>query len=64
MFNATETNGGNLIKVSPEIVFDKGDVWMTDWQTTEFDVTPFRGQNAVLKFSVKDAVDTIIRQLC
>lgn len=59
MFNATETNGGNLINVSPEIVFDKGDVWMTDWQTTEFDVTPFRGQNAVLKFSVKDVVDTI-----
>ncbi|HOA96224.1 MAG TPA: choice-of-anchor L domain-containing protein [Acetivibrio saccincola] len=59
MFNATQYDSGNLISVSPDIVFDKGDVWMTGWQTTEIDIKDYRNQNVILKFSVEDAVDTI-----
>lgn len=58
MFNATKNDCGNLISISPDIFLDQGDVWMTDWQSTEFDITPYKGQNIILKFSAEDAVDT------
>jgi hypothetical protein len=32
----------NLIHVSPEIVFDQGDIYMTDWQTSTFDVSSYK----------------------
>lgn len=58
-FKATMYKSGKLISVSPEIVFDKGDVWMTDWQNESIDISKYAGQNVKLTFSVKDAVDTI-----
>lgn len=58
-FGATRNNGGRLISISPKVVFDIGDVWMTDWQTEKMDISQYAGQNIDLEFSVRDAVDTI-----
>ena len=35
---------GNLVGVSPSIVFDRGDVYMTNWQTSTFDITAYRDE--------------------
>jgi len=52
--------GGNLVPVSPAIVFDQGDVWMTDWQYNKtYDVSALQGEIVTLKFYATDAVDTI-----
>ncbi len=59
LFEATSTQKGNLISVSPEIAFDHGDVWMTGWQTQVIDMTKYAGQYVKLEFSVRDASDTI-----
>lgn len=58
-FNATESERGNLIHVSPDITFDRGDVWMTGWQKAEVDISAYAGENVCLIFSVKDAADSI-----
>lgn len=50
---------GNLIKVSPEIVFDKGGVYMTNWQTSTYDITPFRGKVVTLILEAGDVGDSI-----
>ena len=39
---------GDLVYVSPGIVFDQGDVYMTDWQTITFDVSQYQGQRITL----------------
>lgn len=57
-FDADKQSGGNLTHVSPDIVFDKGDVWMTGWQKTVIDISEYAGQNVTLAFSVRDAYDT------
>jgi hypothetical protein len=49
---------GNLISVSPEIVFDEGDVYMTDWQTSTFDVTPYQGKRITLILTANDIGDS------
>lgn len=54
-----EQNGGNLIHVSPTIVFDRGDVWMTGWQSFEYDIKSFRGKEVTLKFYAVDGGDSI-----
>jgi len=48
---------GNLVKVSPAIVFDRGGVYMTNWQTSSFDITPFRGQIVTLILAAGDWSD-------
>ncbi len=49
---------GSLIKLSPEIVFDKGDVYMTGWQTFTFDVSNYRKQIITLVISAGDVGDS------
>lgn len=58
-FNADTNQVGDLVKVSPDIVFDRGDVYMTNWQTSTFDVTPYRGQTIVIEFICGDVGDSI-----
>lgn len=50
-------DSGSLHPVSPAIAFDRGDVWMTGWQSHAFDVTPYRGQQVILVFEAKDVGD-------
>ena len=52
-------NPGNLIGVSPEIVFDRGDVYMTGWQTSTFDVSAYRGMIITLSLEAGDVGDSI-----
>jgi hypothetical protein len=48
-----------LIHVSPNIVFDQGDVWMTGWVPFEFDISPWAGQTVELIFATGDVGDSI-----
>lgn len=50
---------GNLKKVSPGIKFDRGDVYMTDWQTSTFNVGAFKGKRITLSLSAGDVGDSI-----
>jgi len=50
---------GNLIGVSPSIVFDRGDVYMTGWQTTTFDISPYRDAIITLILLAGDVGDSI-----
>lgn len=58
-FGATQQNPGQLISVSPEIVFDRGGVYMTNWQESTFDITAYRGQVVTIVFSAGDVGDSI-----
>lgn len=60
-FGATKEppNPGNLISVSPGIVFDRGGVYMTDWQTSTFDVAAYRGKRITLILAAGDVGDSI-----
>lgn len=59
MFGATQQNPGQLISVSPGIVFDQGGVYMTNWQTGTFDIIAYRGQTVTLIFAAGDVGDSI-----
>lgn len=48
-----------LISVSPDIIFDQGDVYMTGWQTLELDLSAYQGQLITLVFSASDVGDSI-----
>lgn len=50
---------GNLKKVSPGVKFDRGDVYMTDWQTSTFNVGSFKGKRITLSLSAGDVGDSI-----
>ncbi len=57
--NIDQFNAGyNLIKVSPGIVFDQGDVYMTGWQEMDIDITDYRGKNIILRILVGDVGDS------
>ncbi len=66
-FGAQKFNGGegeipqpgNLVFVSPGIVFDRGDVYMTDWQTITFDVSAYKGTRITLILAAGDVGDSI-----
>lgn len=58
-FGADTNHVGQLISVSPEIVFDEGGVYMTGWQETSFDITPYRGQVITVVFIAGDVGDSI-----
>lgn len=47
-----------LIRVSPTIVFDQGDVYMTGWLELSLDVSAFAGQQVTLTFKVGDVGDS------
>jgi len=57
-FGATTTNPGLLISVSPNIVFDQGGVYMTNWQNISFNIIPYRGQTVTIVFSTGDVGDS------
>ncbi|MCK7518933.1 MAG: choice-of-anchor L domain-containing protein [Ignavibacteriales bacterium] len=60
-FGATKEppNPGNLIGVSPAIVFDQGGVYMTNWQIATYDITSFRGKIVTLSLEAGDVGDSI-----
>ncbi len=58
-FGADTNQVGQLVGVSPGIVFDQGGVYMTDWQTATFDITPYRGQTIVVVLICGDVGDSI-----
>jgi len=58
-FGATQQNAGQLIPVSPDIVFDQGGVYMTGWQEITFDISAYRGQVVTIIFSAGDVGDSI-----
>jgi len=62
-FGATDSTAGNLIKVSPAIVFDRGDVYMTGWQTSTqtstFNISTYAGQRVTLILRAGDVGDSI-----
>lgn len=58
-YGASNTSAGQLICVSPEIsINDYADIWMTNWITSEYDISSFSGETVKLKFSVQNAADT------
>ncbi len=58
-FGATNEEAGNLISVSPEIVFDQGDVYMTGWQSSSFDISAYQGKCLSLVLRCTDVGDSI-----
>lgn len=52
------SEGGSLKKGSPQIVFDKSDVWYTGWQSEEIDLTPYREKEITLRFLATDVGDS------
>jgi hypothetical protein len=59
--NCTSEGGSecSLVLVSPEIVFDQGDVYMTGWRTLELNMKSYQGQLITLVFSASDVGDSI-----
>ena len=49
----------SLSCVSPGIVFDQGDVYMTGWQTSNFDISAFKGKTVTLVIESGDIGDSI-----
>lgn len=50
---------GDLIYVSPDIVFDRGDVYMTGWQSSSFNITGYQGKCVSLVLRCTDVGDSI-----
>lgn len=50
---------GNLIGVSPDVVFDQGDVYMTDWKSESFNISSYRGKCVTLVLRSSDVGDSI-----
>lgn len=49
----------SLISVSPTIVFDQGDVYMTGWMTSTFDISKYQGKTITLLIESGDVGDSI-----
>ncbi len=58
-FGATKEDPGTLISVSPDIIFDRGGVYMTGWQTTTYSVSAYVGQKITLILRAGDVGDSI-----
>jgi len=58
-FGATDSTAGDLIKVSPGIMFDVGDVYMTGWQTATLNVSAYAGKRITLIIRAGDVGDSI-----
>lgn len=50
---------GELIAVSPDIVFDRGGVYMTGWQTSTFNISAYKGKCVSLVLRCTDVGDSI-----
>ncbi len=50
---------GDLIAVSPDIVFDQGGVYMTGWQTSTFDLASYKGKCVTLALRCADVGDSV-----
>ncbi len=50
---------GDLIAVSPDIVFDRGGVYMTGWQSSEFNISAYKGKCVTLILRCTDVGDSI-----
>jgi hypothetical protein len=50
---------GELIAVSPDIVFDQGNVYMTGWQTGTFDLSSYKGKCVTLALRCTDVGDSV-----
>ena len=50
---------GELIAVSPDIVFDQGNVYMTGWQTFTYDLTAYKGKCVTLALRCTDVGDSV-----
>jgi hypothetical protein len=50
---------GDLIAVSPDVVFDQGDVYMTGWQTSTFDISAYKGKCVTLALRCTDVGDSV-----
>ena len=48
-----------LIPVSPTVVFDQGDVYMTGWKTSTFDISKYQGRTITLLIESGDVGDSI-----
>jgi hypothetical protein len=48
-----------LIPVSPDIVFDQEDVYMTGWQTFTYNISAFAGESVTLIIEAGDVGDSI-----
>lgn len=51
--------GYELTHVSPEIVFDRGDVYGTGWLDLQLDLSAYAGQHVTLIFAASDIGDSI-----
>lgn len=51
--------GYELTHVSPEIVFDRGDVYGTGWLNLQLDLSAYAGQHVTLIFAASDIGDSI-----
>ena len=49
----------SLIPVSPTIVFDRGDVYMTGWMNSIFDISKYQGKTITLLIESGDVGDSI-----
>lgn len=58
-FGATKLDPGSLISVSPDIVFDRGGVYMTGWQTSTFSISAYVGQKITIILRAGDVGDSI-----
>ena len=58
-FGAAKGVQGNLLYVSPEIVFDRGGVFATGWQSMVLDISAFQGQTVTLYIESGDVGDSI-----
>ncbi len=58
-FGASQEDPGQLIAVSPGIVFDRGDVFMTGWQTINIDISAYQEEFITLRLSAGDIGDSI-----
>jgi hypothetical protein len=50
---------GNLVYVSPDIVFDQADVYMTGWQSASYDVSAYQGKIITLILGAGDVGDSV-----
>ena len=49
----------SLSHVSPDIVFDRGDVYMTGWKTSTYDISAYQGKTVKLVIESGDVGDSI-----
>ncbi len=58
-YGATPEEAGALIAVSPGVIFDIGDVYMTGKKESSFDLIPFRSKCATLILRCTDVGDSV-----